>query len=88
MKVKDLMQLLHGPDRIRIIKNGNTIFAGWKDNWPKEYAEETICDFRAVPEIRHKEWETRGLLPPLEPDEMPDYIFSDLQMKLYHEIKI
>ena len=88
MKVKDLMQLRHGPDRVRIIKDRNTVFTGWKDNWPKEYAEETMCDFRAIPEIRHKEWEKRGLLPPLEPDKTPDYNFSDLQMCLYYTVYI
>ena len=38
MKVKDLMQLLHGPDRVRIIKDRNTVFTGWKDNWQKQCA--------------------------------------------------
>lgn len=88
MKVKDFVQLLHGSDRVRIIKNGNHIFTGWKDNWPKEHADEKIDKFRAVPEIRHKEWEKRGLLPPIEPEKLPEYSFSDLQMNIYYTIYI
>lgn len=42
--------------------------------------------FRPTPEIRHKEWQKRGLMAPLQPQETPDYSFSDLQMNLYNTI--
>lgn len=42
--------------------------------------------FRPIPEIRHKEWQKRGLMAPLQPQETPEYSFSDLQMNLYNTI--
>lgn len=42
--------------------------------------------FRPTPEIRHKEWRKRGLMAPLQPQETPEYSFSDLQMNLYNTI--
>lgn len=42
--------------------------------------------FRPTPEIRHKEWQKRGLMAPLQPQETPEYSFSDLQMNLYNTI--
>lgn len=52
---------------------------------------ETLMDaevkrFRPTPEIRHKEWQKRGLMAPLQPQETPEYSFSDLQMSLYNTI--
>ncbi len=52
---------------------------------------ETLMDaevkrFRPTPEIRHKEWQKRGLMAPLQPQETPEYSFSDLQMNLYNTI--
>lgn len=44
----------------------------------------TIPEF--TPEIRHKEWQKRGLMAPLQPQETPEYSFSDLQMSLYNTI--
>lgn len=37
-------------------------------------------------EARHKEWQKRGLMAPLQPQETPEYSFSDLQMNLYNTI--
>lgn len=60
---------------------------------PTEIVEglETLMDaevkrFRPTPEIRHKEWQKRGLMAPLQPQETPEYSFSDLQMNLYNTI--
>ncbi len=47
-----------------------------------------VKQFRAVPEIRHKAWKEKGLLPPLLPEQTPLYSFSDLQMELFYEIYI
>lgn len=44
--------------------------------------------FCPVPEIRHKEWKKRGLMPPMKPEETPEFSFSDLQMTLYNTIYI
>lgn len=47
-----------------------------------------VKKFRAVPELRHKDWKKRGLASPLKPDETPDYYFADLQSTLYYTIHI
>ena len=40
----------------------------------------------AHPEIKHKDYEELGLLPPYEPDITRMYEFSDLTMFLYYDI--
>jgi hypothetical protein len=50
--------------------------------------EAEMVSFRIDPEIRAKDWKTRGLMAPIEPEQAPDYKFSDLEMKLYYKICI
>ena len=88
IKLADFLKLLAGSDRLRIIKGDQTVFAGYMYLLSEEIKEETMKKFRAVPEIRHKEWKERGLIPPMEPDITPAYSFSDLEMKLYYDIDI
>lgn len=88
IKVKDLKAIITNPDRVRIIKDKIVIWSGWAVSLPEEYFEETITKFRAVPEIRHRQWKERGLMAPMEPDQMAEYSFSDLEMKLYYDIHI
>ena len=52
----------------------------------EEILSAEVKRFQAVPEIRHKEWQKRGLMKPLQPEETPEYNFSDLQMSIYHTI--
>ena len=47
-----------------------------------------MVSFRIDPEIRAKDWKARGLMTPIEPEQAPDYKFSDLEMKLYYKICI
>lgn len=49
---------------------------------------ETVRKFRSVMEITHKRWKELNLMRPLEPDETPDFSFSDLQMSLYYTFYI
>lgn len=77
----------------KIIKDGKTIYTGYLAlivHNPQIEAEmdAVITLFRAVPEIKHKQWRERGLMAPMEPEEMPQYAFSDLQMQLYYTIYI
>lgn len=103
MKVSDLFKLLSEPHRIRIIREEDKkqLWIGYLSIFTMHTAKDpatadfvkTIMDadvkkLRAIPEIRHKEWEEKGLMPPLEPDETPDYSFSDLRMELYYTIYI
>ena len=88
LKVADLLKVLTGPDRIRIIKDKAVIHTGYLAMLPEEYKAETVKRFCTFPEIRHKEWKARGLMAPMEPDETPKYSFSDLEMKIYYDIHI
>lgn len=89
--VKEFLKKLQGMDRIKIVKEDKPIFMGWRADEgeiPPEYLEAEMTSFRIEPEIRHKEWKRRGLMPPLQPEQTPDYSFSDLEMKLYYKICI
>ena len=88
IKVKDFVALIASSSRVRIVKEDKTAALCWACDLPEEYAGETMKKFSAVPELRHKEWKQRGLMAPMEPDETPDYGFSDLEMKLYYTIYI
>lgn len=52
----------------------------------EELMDAEVKRFRPTPEIRHKEWRKRGLMAPLQPQETPEYSFSDLQTNLYNTI--
>ena len=92
MKLQELAGIIENSDEVRIIKDGNDIFTGWLAMLTMHNAvyadirEDTVKKFRAVPEIRYKRWRELGLTRPLQPDEAPDYSFSDLQMSLYYTI--
>ena len=90
MLVGELLELLQNPDRIRVkAETGEEIFIGWRaDAIEKEFTSRKIKGYKVALEIRHNEWEKRNLLRPLQPEETPDYKFSDMQVKLYHEIYI
>lgn len=95
----DLMGLLSNPDRIRIFRGDDELFTGYVAYVNGTFqgedlqsigltGEETVKKYRAMPEVRHKEWKERGLMEPLMPAEMEEYSFSDLMMSLYHVITI
>ena len=54
----------------------------------KEYMGGKVEKFRVVPEIRHRKWKEKGLMPPLLPEQTPMYNFQDLQMEIFNEIWI
>lgn len=94
MTVKDIMTLLESPDRVRVIKDGEEIYNQYFANMQvdKEIIEQIgdaeVKRFRAVPKITHRRFKELGLIPPLKPEETPDYSFRDLQMCIYHTITI
>lgn len=76
---------------ISMPKSGKWATAGMVGNEGPGGGVEELMDaevkrFRPTPEIRHKEWRKRGLMAPLQPQETPEYSFSDLQMNLYNTI--
>lgn len=96
MTLQDIVGILENPDRLRIIKDKEDLFVGWratlvmdKDNeFMQKYGQEEMKKFRAIPEIRHKQWKEKGLMQPLQPEQLAEYSFSDLQMSLYYTIYI
>lgn len=95
MTLQEFIGVIENSDMLRIIKDGKDIFINYRASLRHEdlgIFESVKCEevkkFRAVPEIRHRKWKERNLMPPLSPDKTPDYSFSDLQMKLYYTIYI
>lgn len=94
MTVGELFETIENPDRVRIVQQGEDVFVGYLGMLKSDtkvfdkIKDETVSKFRAVPEIRHRRWKELNLMRPLEPDETPDFAFSDLQMSLYYTIHI
>ena len=99
MTVRDFLEIIHNSDNLRIVRDAEseskqeTIFKGYKALLAHDPVADAVLDaqvkrFRAYPEIRHREWKDRGLMPPMEPEKTPDFRFSDLQMTLYYKIII
>lgn len=94
MTVGDFLATITNPDRVRIVQQGKDIFVGFLGVFVLEtdlfdsVVNEKVIKFQAVPEIRHRRWKELNLMRPLEPDETPDYRFSDLEMKLYYTVYI
>ena len=99
MTVRDFLEIIHNSDNLMIVRDAEseskqeTIFKGYKALLAHDPVADAVLDaqvklFRAYPEIRHREWKDRGLMPPMEPEKTPDFRFSDLQMTLYYKIII
>ena len=93
MKFAEFEKLLHGPDMVRIIRGKKDIFVGYYGVMQYIDAEKIaairgteVIDFRAVPEIRHRQWKEKGLDAPMFPEQLPQYAFSDLMMTIYYTI--
>ena len=94
MKFGEVMTLLESPDRVRIMQDRKEIYNQFFANLNadtetiEKFKDVEVKRFRLIPEIRHKQWKEKNLMPPLKPDETPEYSFSDLQLTIYHTIYI
>lgn len=93
MKFVEFEKLLYGPDMLRIIQGEREVYTGYFGTMEHGGTERInaiknaeIIGFRAVPEIRHKKWQERGLDAPLLPEKLPQYKFADLMMTLYYTV--
>lgn len=88
MTVAEIREVSQASSRAWIEKDGTVLFADWFYKVPEDLQKAIVKEFTFYPEIRHKDWEKLGLDSPMQPEETPDYHFSDLEMKLYYRIKI
>lgn len=94
MTVGGFFETIEDTDRMRIVQQGEDVFVGYlgilrlDTKIFDKIKGETVRKFRAHPEIRHRRWKELNLMKPLEPDETPEFFFSDLQMNLYYIIYI
>ena len=94
MTVGEFFETIENPDRVRIMQQDKDIFTGFLGVLVLNtelfdcIEDEKVVKFRSHPDIRHKILKELNLMRPLEPDETPDYCFSDLEMKLYYTIYI
>lgn len=70
MKLREFLTVFEQSDRLRIVKNEKDVYTGFLALMAHAGNMETLMDaevkrFRPTPEIRHKEWQKRGLMAPL-----------------------
>lgn len=94
MMVKDFCDVISEASRLRIRRGKEDLYVGYLGVMKHDggiygrIQDMEVKRFAADPELRHREWKRRELMPPLLPDETPDYAFSDLQLTLYYTLEI
>lgn len=88
MTVGEIREVSQPSARAWIEKDGIVVFTDWFYKAPEDLQKATVKEFNLYQEIRHKDWEKLGLDAPMQPEETPDYRFSDLMMKLYYKMTI
>ena len=91
MTLADIVAVMSGPDRVRITKGSNELFAGYLGNLVHmaEYEAlmaEEVTRLKEKVDITHKRYKELGLMQLLHPEETPNYSFSDLQLTIYRGI--
>lgn len=92
MKLKDTLNLLSDSDMLRIKRSGEDIYIGYLCKYKLQQeeieltGEEEVDRLQVIPEIRHRQWKQRNLLPPISPGEEAQYKFSDMEIRLYYAI--
>ncbi len=92
--VEQALSYVKSGDRVQIIDEdyGIDIFTGYASLLHEEIKERIahrlVRKYHYSLDIRHKDWERRGLMPPIEPDEIAQHSFSDLQLSVYTQIII
>lgn len=93
MTVKEQIAVFDSAVRLQIMKDKTELYLGYLANFQycqdiEAILEAEVKKFKAIPEIKHRQWKEKHLMKPLEPNETPQYSFSDLQMSLYYTIYI
>lgn len=99
MILKELLEVLSGPDELLIVRDAEReadqeiLYKGYMgilahSDIPPVLMEETVTDFSFHPEINHRQWRERNLMPPIDPDKTPNFLYKDLQMSIYYKITL
>ena len=97
MKLSEFLTVIHSSERIRLFGKDQKepFFTEYKGNIDLLKSRNEFLDhdpevvrFQAHPEIRHREYKERGLLPPFEPEITRQYEFKDLTIFLYYDIYV
>jgi hypothetical protein len=97
VKLFELLRVIPSSARMRILdKRGEEVFRGYRGNLderqikllPFGYTDAEVRRFVFSTDIYAKDYEKRGLMPPIDPEAVPDYSFSDLNLIIYYEITI
>lgn len=100
MTLEALVDKMQNPDRVRIFKDEKEIYTGFLANFIMKkgssktgklflcYKSERVKSIQVGLEIRHRKWEELNLMKPLEPNETPNLLFGDVELKVYHMIYI
>ncbi|MCH5340081.1 MAG: hypothetical protein J1E01_01310 [Acetatifactor sp.] len=97
MTLAELLKVLTGTDELLIMRDAikevdqKILYKGYVgmeifNQIPPEILGDTVKRFSFHPEIRHREWEKRNLMPPMDPYKTPNFKYSDLQMTIYYKI--
>ena len=100
MILKELLEILSGSDELLIVRDAEgeagqeILYKGYmgiilvNSDIPPDLMEETVTDFSFHPEINHRQWRERNLMPPIDPDKTPNFLYKDLQMSIYYKITL
>lgn len=88
MKIKEFLDITAKSNRVKILENEAIIWVGWACEVPERLKEKNIQRFSVEPEIRCRNWKECGLMAPLQPEELAEYQFADMEVKLYYKIII
>ncbi len=97
MTLEEFVRVIDNSDRLRIIKDEQEVYVGflallapvygWDGNEVyKRMRNDEVKKFRAIPEVCHKKWKDLNLMRPLQPEETPDFSFSDMRFSVYYTI--
>lgn len=90
--VEQALSYTRAGDRVQIIDGETELYTGYASLLPEdkkqELAARQVKKYHYTLDIKHKEWKERGLMPPIEPDQLAQYSFSDLQVSVYTQIYI
>lgn len=91
MTLGEVIGVMSAPDLVQILKGEAEIYHGYLANFQytpgyEQYKGLEVVKLTNNLDIKHKRYKELGLMPPLHPEQMPDYKFSDLQLTLYKVI--